>query len=162
MPAVTSPRSKLPPSVGRDRPDRRGLRDLQQRVRITRHLEPIVVDVDTAIPLGLITTELLTNAYRYAFPTGSAGFIRVELRLHADIVELTVGDNGYGLPKAKRSPASTGLRLVEALAKQIGGTFAANAEPSMRGTLRFPLRKPAPSYSIRSLCQRSPINSRFR
>ena len=43
----------------------------QRRVRIVRQLEPITVDVDTAIPLGLITAELLTNAYRYAFPDGS-------------------------------------------------------------------------------------------
>ena len=57
---------------------------LQQRVRIAKHLEPIMVDVDTAIPLGLITTELLTNAYRYAFPAGAAGVIRVELTLHAE------------------------------------------------------------------------------
>ena len=120
---------------------------LQQRVRITKHLEPIMVDVDTAIPLGLITTELLTNAYRYAFPAGAAGVIRVELRLHAGIVELTVADNGVGLPKAGAGPASSGLRLVQALAKQIGGTFAANAEPGMQGTLRFPLRKPAPAHS---------------
>ena len=120
---------------------------LQQRVRIAKHLEPIMVDVDTAIPLGLITTELLTNAYRYAFPDGAAGVIRVELTSHADIVELTVADNGVGLPQAGAGPASSGLQLVQALAKQIGGTFAANAEPGMQGTLRFPLRKPAPAHS---------------
>ena len=106
-----------------------------------------MVNVDTAIPLGLITTELLTNAYRYAFPDGAIGVIRVELTSHADIVELMVADNGVGLPQAGAGPASSGLQLVQALAKQIGGTFAANAEPGMRGTLRFPLRKPAPSLS---------------
>ena len=95
---------------------------MQQQGRITKHLEPIVVDVDTAIPLGLITDELLTNAYRYAFPAGSTGAIRVELRLHAGIVELAIGDTGIGLPTG-REPSSTGLRLVEALAKQIGGTL---------------------------------------
>ena len=76
---------------------------LQQRVRITKRLEPIMVNVDTAIPLGLITTELLTNAYRYAFPDGAVGVIRVELTSHADIVELTVADNGVGLPQAERA-----------------------------------------------------------
>ena len=105
---------------------------LQQRVRIAKRLEPIMVDVDTAIPLGLITTELLTNAYRHAFPAGAAGIIRVELAVHAGIVELTVADNGVGPPKDERSSASTGLRLVQALAKQIGGTFAVNAGPGRK------------------------------
>ena len=120
---------------------------LQQRVRIAKRLEPIVVDVDTAIPLGLITTELLTNAYRHAFPAGAAGIIRVELAVHAGIVELTIADNGVGPPKDERGSASTGLRLVQALAKQIGGTFAVNAGPGARSTIRFPLRKRPPSSS---------------
>jgi two-component sensor histidine kinase len=120
---------------------------LQQRVRIARRLEPVMVDVDTAIPLGLITTELLTNAYRHAFPAEAAGVIRVELTVHAGIVELTVADDGVGLPKPAGAAASTGLRLVQALAKQIGGVFAASDGPLARGTLRFPLRKPAPSSS---------------
>ena len=77
---------------------------LQQRVRITRRLEPIVVDVDTAVPLGLITTELLTNAYRYAFPDGSAGTIGVALTLQAGMVELAITDNGIGLPTELARP----------------------------------------------------------
>jgi two-component sensor histidine kinase len=117
----------------------------QQRVRVTRHLEPIVVDVDTAIPLGLITNELLTNAYRHAFPTGSKGFIRVELRLHAGIVELVIRDTGIGLAEGKGASSSTGLRLVEGLAKQIGGTLTTRSGSGMRATVRFPLKKRAMS-----------------
>ena len=117
--------------------------NLQQTVRIAKRLERIVVDVDTAIPLGLITTELLTNAYRYAFPAGSAGEIRVELALHAGSVELTVADDGVGLPKEEGARTSTGLRLVRALAKQIGGTFTTPAGSGVRGTVLFPLKKRA-------------------
>jgi len=118
---------------------------LQQRVRIVRRLEPIVVDVDTAIPLGLITTELLTNALRYAFPAGAAGVIHVELRFQAGIVALAVADNGIGLPEVGGSSSSTGLRLVRALAKQMKGTFATTTGSGARATVHFPLKKHATS-----------------
>ena len=111
------------------------------RVRIVRQLAPITVDVDTAIPLGLITAELLTNAYRYAFPDGSTGEVCLYLALHDGIIELTVADNGVGLPTAEASCASTGLRLVKALAKQIGGKLSMPAGPGVRGTVRFPLKE---------------------
>ena len=111
------------------------------RVRIVRQLAPITVDVDTAIPLGLITAELLTNAYRYAFPDGSTGEVRLYLALRDGIIELTVADNGVGLPTAEASCASTGLRLVKALAKQIGGKLSMPAGPGVRGTVRFPLKE---------------------
>lgn len=103
-----------------------------------------MVDVDAAIPLGLITTELLTNAYRHAYPADAGGIIRVGLTLQAGIVELSVIDNGVGLPQVGGSPASSGLWLVQALAKQIGGSFTANAGPGARCSVLFPLEKHSP------------------
>jgi two-component sensor histidine kinase len=117
-------------------------------VRIAKRLEPIVVDVDTAIPLGLITTELLTNALRYAFPGGCSGNIDVGLGRHGDRVELTVVDDGVGLPKVKKGSTSTGLRLVRALAKQIGGTFATTDGSGLKATVLFPLKIGAPAASV--------------
>ena len=85
------------------------------------------MSVDTAIPLGLITAELLINAYKYAFPAGSSGAIRIELALRSSIVELTVADDGVGLKKGEPSPGSTGFRLVRALAEKIGGRFSTHS-----------------------------------
>lgn len=117
---------------------------LQQRVRLTKHLQSIMVDVDAAIPLGLITTELLTNAYRHAYPAEAGGVIRIELTLQTGMVELSVIDNGVGLPKAGGRAASSGLWLVQALAKQIGGSFTVNNGPGARCTVLFPLKKRLP------------------
>lgn len=110
----------------------------QQRVRIVRQLEPITVDVDTAVPLGLITTELLTNAYRYAFPNGSAGEVCLVLASRDGMVELTVADNGVGLATPEATGTSTGLRLAKALARQIGGRLTLRVGPGVRGTVLFP------------------------
>jgi two-component sensor histidine kinase len=111
----------------------------QGHVRVVKHLEPILMDVDTAMPVGLIATELLTNAYKYAFPKGRPGEIRIELALRSGTVELMVADNGIGLPEAVSS-ASTGLQLVRALADQIGGRFTMLTAPGTRCILHFALK----------------------
>jgi two-component sensor histidine kinase len=69
--------------------------------------------------LGLIVSELITNAERHAFPNGG-GLIRVELTPSLSLVECRITDNGTG--EANTSPGH-GLKIVEALAKSLGGTI---------------------------------------
>jgi len=100
------------------------------RIRTEVRLEPLHCHRDVALPCGLIVNELLSNAFKYAFPGGKTGAIRVVLRRGAEgKVHLLVGDNGVGLPAGldwKTSP-TLGLRLVRTLARQIG------AEVKIRG-----------------------------
>jgi two-component sensor histidine kinase len=105
------------------------------------------LDVDTAIPLGLIVNELVTNAYKYAFE-GIGDRISIQLQqVGAGQFELDVRDNGKGLPKDFElgKSQSLGLRLVQLLCRQIraeltvesaGGahfrmTFKADNQPQM-------------------------------
>lgn len=83
------------------------------------------LDLDTAIPVGLILNELLTNAYKYAFPNGSNGQIQVVFQRVADRFELEVNDNGVGLPAdhAARSSKSLGHNLVKGLVRQLEGSI---------------------------------------
>ena len=71
---------------------------------------------------GLIVNELLTNALKYAFPNGTEGTIRVELREREGTMQLIVADNGTGMDPHKRKESGLGLRLVEMLADQHNGT----------------------------------------
>jgi len=98
------------------------------------HMEPITFDIDTAIPCGMILTELVTNAMRHAFPKGAEGTVEIGLRkIAGQGYELVVRDDGMGLPEGftLEANASLGLKLVQAFAKRFHGTIALERE---RGT----------------------------
>jgi two-component sensor histidine kinase len=110
--------------------------------RITLQLDvaPLSLALDTAMPCGLILTELVSNAFKYAFPDGTTGTIRVEARQEpSGAYVISVADDGQGLPPDldyTRSP-SLGLQLVTNLARQLAAELA--QEPVERGT-RFVIR----------------------
>lgn len=98
--------------------------------------EPLAVGLDLAIPLGLIVTELVTNAMKHAFPEG-AGRIEVLLRRIEDgRIELVVADNGAGydpeLALIDRAKPSLGFTIVEGLVKQLGATITVTHEHGVR------------------------------
>ncbi|MGA3169602.1 MAG: PAS domain S-box protein [Chthoniobacteraceae bacterium] len=86
------------------------------------HIDPVSLDLDTAIPVGLITNELVTNSLKYAFAGRNMGEIGVRLTKSdtGDFV-LMVSDNGVGLPAKFNFDKATslGLRLVRILTKQM-------------------------------------------
>jgi two-component sensor histidine kinase/type II secretory pathway pseudopilin PulG len=97
------------------------LDDGSHRIVLTTDLAHVVADLDTAVPLGLIVVEIITNAFKHAFPGDRGGRIEVILR-QADRARLTIRDNGVGMP-SERPDTSTGLQLVTILAGQIDATF---------------------------------------
>jgi two-component sensor histidine kinase len=118
--------------------DRRGIETLVQS-------DPVTVDLDTATPLGLIVSELLSNAYKHAFPADQPGRIEVICRRTAEAVELTVRDNGVGTLPADQQPDTIGNELVRRLAEQIGAMVAAHTEGGtvVNVQVPWPLRKAA-------------------
>ena len=83
---------------------------------------PTRVALDAATPLALIVNEILSNAYKHAFPGGRSGEVEVRVERVEAGVRLEVRDDGIGLPEdhTARSARSMGLRLVDLLARQIG------------------------------------------
>jgi two-component sensor histidine kinase len=94
----------------------------------------IKLDIDTAIPLGLILNELITNAYKYAFNNQAEGKLMVELKQDETYYQLTVMDNGHGLPVDfnEANLTSLGLKLVRMLIEQLDGSLTIE---SANGTL---------------------------
>ena len=95
-------------------------------VEVDVEISNISLDVDTAIPCGLIINELVSNSLKYAFSDGRKGKMIVKLLpVGDDRLQLTVSDNGIGLPEdlELKETQSLGLTLVNILAKQLNGTL---------------------------------------
>ena len=100
--------------------------------RLTLKAEPVEIDPDRAVSIGIIVNELVMNAVKYAYPDG-AGPIHVELNAAGDDLALVVSDNGVGL-NAKSDPRSTGMgqRIVAAMAAKLDARV--ERDPAHAGT----------------------------
>ncbi|MBP2045015.1 histidine kinase dimerization/phosphoacceptor domain -containing protein [Methanobacterium aggregans] len=100
--------------------------------------DKIEMDIETALPCGLILNELVSNSLKHAF-NGSEGKIRVKIIRDTDIIKVEVGDNGSGLPeKVQLETTSTlGLKLVDILVKQLEGELEIDRENGTCFTIRF-------------------------
>ena len=103
------------------------------------------VPLDTAVPLAFIAVEILTNAYRHAFPGRRSGTISVEIRQDAPHGTLRIEDNGIGVGSHDTSRRRLGLTIVRKLVQQIGGTLDEPAPGSSAFVIRFPLEAASPS-----------------
>ncbi len=84
-------------------------------------IDKIKMDIELAIPVGLIVNELITNSFKHAFPDGSGGEVNLKLKSLDDKIFLEVSDNGIGFPEDLdwQNTESLGLQLVKSLADQI-------------------------------------------
>jgi PAS domain S-box-containing protein len=99
--------------------------------------EGILVDADTAVPLGIVLTELITNAVKYAFPAPRSGTILIRARRsQPGWVELTVRDDGVGMLSLREG--SLGYGLVRSLVQQIGGEIDVRNDAGLVVTISFP------------------------
>jgi two-component sensor histidine kinase len=106
--------------------------------RLTLKAEPIEIDPDRAVAIGIIVNELVMNAVKYAYPD-AAGPIHVDLTAQGDDVVLSIADDGVGL-HAKADPRSTGMGqcIVSAMATKLDASV--ERDPAHAGTrivLRF-------------------------
>ncbi|MBV9076444.1 MAG: sensor histidine kinase, partial [Methylobacteriaceae bacterium] len=86
------------------------------------------------VAVGLIVNELVTNAYKHAFPGDRGGVISVEVVIAGSAARVTVRDDGIGVAEGSGSSGSgLGQRIVKALASQIGGTVASGRPPGGPG-----------------------------
>jgi PAS domain S-box-containing protein len=106
-------------------------------IRFTLEAPEVRVDINTAIPLGLILNELISNAFKYAFPKGRSGEVFVSVKRDEKTLTVIVRDDGAGIPGDFdwKNTQSLGLRLVNSLVDQLDGTIELDRSSGTRFTM---------------------------
>lgn len=116
-----------------------------ERVQLVLETLDLSLELDTAIPCGLIINELVTNALKYAFPDARKGMLIVRLELLNDGASprgrLTVRDDGIGMPPdfQLQESGSMGLLIVQSLVSQIRGSLALEQTQGTAFQILFPI-----------------------
>jgi len=110
------------------------------QIKSVINVEDIFLEIDVAVPCGLMLNELVSNSLKYAFPDGTG---EIKIQLHADNerdLALIVSDNGVGFPKDLdwQNLKSLGLQLVNNLVEQLGGTVQLHRNSGTEFRITFP------------------------
>ncbi len=112
----------------------------EKDIKVIIESENINLDIDTAVPLGLITNELLSNALKYAFADMDQGQVTIKLiKDSAGAYVLTISDSGKGLAADMdiEKSKSLGLKLVRTLTRQINGNLSISSNPGATFSIVF-------------------------
>lgn len=110
-----------------------------EKVKLETEFEEVFLNIDQAIPCGLIINELVSNALKYAFIDRDKGVIRVEVKQNMNVISLQVGDNGIGLPTSVELGVSDtlGFQLVHALVDQLDADIKINRQNGTNYLITF-------------------------
>jgi two-component sensor histidine kinase len=111
-------------------------------IRTELSAQSMRIPLDTAVPLAFITVEILTNAFKHAFPEGQGGTVRVSAAQQGDEGVLSITDDGIGISPPQGGRRPLGLTLVTKLVEQIGGRLEAPEPGQSTYRVIFPLMPP--------------------
>lgn len=110
---------------------------------VVQEEEPVLVDISTGIPLGLIMNEMITNSIKHAFPDDAPGSIDIRIYAQDSLGIIRYHDTGKGLPTGfdPTTQDTLGLELITNLTNQIQGTATFESGPGLTCLITFPLKK---------------------
>jgi len=89
------------------------------RISFETDVDPILLDVDTSIPIGLILNELISNSLKHAFPNQRSGSIRLSLKEVDEVLIISVKDNGIGMSDTAELKSSFGMKMIKAFVRKL-------------------------------------------
>jgi len=118
--------------------------NIDKKIKVELHVDPKLkrVDMNKAIPCGLLVNELLSNAFKYAFAGKKIGKIKIEFKIlsnKAHQFQLSVSDNGIGISNKIEfdDPKTLGLQLVNSLVDQLDGVLSVNRKNGTEFSIQF-------------------------
>ena len=107
-------------------------------MKVTIDIQNVELDINRAVPLGLLTSEVLTNSLKHAFRNEPKPELRI-LQLPGDGLTILIGDNGCGLPAGTdlMNPKSFGLKIIRLLAEQLNAQLSVDSTHGTLYTIRM-------------------------
>src|SRR5208337_3596073 len=107
------------------------------------NIRDIELDLESAVPCGLIINELLTNAFKHAFPKNRRGVLSINFTKTDGTYALTIKDNGIGLPEGLdyKEAGTLGLQLVNILTGQLDGTIRIKSDKGTETVVKFKTKR---------------------
>lgn len=111
-----------------------------ENITFVKKIDPLKLDVDTLIPLGLILNELISNVLKYAFQGKESGRVDLSLSRTDQLLKLHIADDGQGMPPdfAPQNLKSLGYRLIHSFTKKLNGTVKTWNEQGANVEITFP------------------------
>jgi two-component sensor histidine kinase len=118
---------------------RRGGLAGSRHIELTVHAPDEVIGPEVAVPLGLLVTEAITNAYKHAFPGRDDGHIEVRVTRDTPThLTLRISDNGAGFEPGEKEPGGLGRSLIDAFVRQLHGELEIKSNDGTQVSVKFP------------------------
>lgn len=112
----------------------------ENELTINNEIEELQIDVDKAIPLGLILNELISNSFKYAYVDNPSPQLNISLKHQKSKVYIEIGDNGKGIAEHSiKKDNSFGIKMVHMLMKELRGNLTVKADAGTTYALNIPL-----------------------
>ena len=112
-------------------------KQLEKQVRFMPDIADIHLNIETALPVGLIVNEIVSNSQKHAFLNATAPLIYLKMHKSETKLVMEISDNGSGMPSAAATNATLGLRLIQVLVRQLHGNMQMHADAGTTYRIEF-------------------------